>query len=155
MDFIENNSEYYKIIAQVVNSFGFDIVEINSVNRADGLYIHIVLYSQEGISLNDCSKVHRTVQRRIEAHTGNRDVYIEVSSPGIGRNLKSANEFNVFKGKNIKLLFGDKEEWGFYKIKEADNESVILEPIEKDNKSESMDEIKLKYSEIRKAKLEN
>jgi len=155
MDFIENKSEYYQIIEPVVNSYGFEIVEINAKNRPDGLYINIVLYSPKGISLNDCSKVHRTVQGRLEVHTGNRDIFIEVSSPGISRNLKSANEFNVFKGKIVKLLFTDKLEWEYYKIKESDKESVLLEPINKDDPSQNSDEIKVQYPEIRKAKLES
>ena len=156
MDFIENKSEYYEIIEPIVTSYGFYIVEINSKNRVDGLYINIVLYSPNGISLNDCSKVHRTVQGRIAAHTGNRDVYIEVSSPGINRNIKAANEFIVFKGKTVKLLFGDNTEWGFYKIEEADKESVLLEPVKKDDDIiQNSDKIKLQYSEIRKAKLES
>ncbi|MCL2705046.1 MAG: hypothetical protein FWE72_02430, partial [Spirochaetaceae bacterium] len=65
MDFIENKSEYYQIIEPVVISYGFEIVEINEKNRTDGLYINIVLYSPKGISLNDCSKVHKTVQGRL------------------------------------------------------------------------------------------
>ncbi|MCL2294774.1 MAG: hypothetical protein FWC36_07910 [Spirochaetes bacterium] len=156
MDFLEEKKEYYKIIAPIVNSYGFEIVELNSKSRADGLYINIVLYSPSGISLNDCSKVHKAVQGRIEVHTGSRDVYIEVSSPGVNRNLKSANEFNVFKGKTIKLIFGNNTEWSYYIIKDADRENVLLEPINKNsNHSQSGNEVKLQYSEIRKAKLES
>lgn len=155
MDFIENSSEYYNIIAPVVNSYGFSIVEVNSKNRPDGLYINIVLYSPDGISLNDCSKVHRAVQRRIEAHTGNRDIFIEVSSPGINRNIKTANEFNVFKGNTVKVLADDQAEWILYKIKDSDKESVILEPCAKDDEMPQKEaEVKLLYSKIRKAKLE-
>ncbi|MCL2705310.1 MAG: hypothetical protein FWE72_03775, partial [Spirochaetaceae bacterium] len=131
-------------------------VEINEKNRTDGLYINIVLYSPKGISLNDCSKVHKTVQGRLGAHTGNRDFFIEVSSPGISRNLKSANEFSVFKGKIVKLLFANKAEWDYYKIKDSDKYSMLLEPVKKDNDSlQNSDEIKIQYSEIRKAKLES
>jgi len=156
MDFVENISEYYNIIVPVVNSYGFDIVEINVKNRADGLYINIVIYNPDGVSLNDCSKVHRTIQGRLAVHTGNRDVFIEVSSPGVNRNLKSANEFNVFKGKTVKLLLGNNAEWGYYKIKETDKESVFLEPLKKDNDSlQNSNEVKILYSEIRKAKLES
>jgi len=156
MDFVENISEHYDIILPVVNSCGFDVVEIRSKDRLDGLYSNIVLYSPNGISLRDGSKVHRTIQGRLAAHTGNREVFIEVSSPGVNRNLKSANEFSVFKEKTVKLLFGNSTEWGFYKIKEADKEGVLLEPVKKDNDSlQNSDEIKIQYSEIRKAKLES
>ena len=156
MDFLEEKKEYYQIIAPIVNSYGFEIVELNSKNRADGLYINIVLYSPSGISLNDCSKVHKAVQRRVEVHTGDRDVYIQVSSPGMNRNLKSANEFHVFKGKTIKIIFGNETEWSFYIIKDADRETVLLEPVKNDsNPHQNGVEVKLNYSEIRKAKLES
>ena len=156
MDFIDNKSEYYNIILPIVNSFGFEIVEINAKNRENRLNINIVIYSPKGISLNDCSKVHRTVQRRVEAHTGNRDLHIEVSSPGVNRNLKYANEFTVFKGKNVKLLFGDNQEWSYYIIKDTDKDNVIFETVDKnDDSSQKNEEIRIKYSEIRKAKLES
>ena len=157
MEIIEYNDEFFNIIAPVVKASGYEIVEIVTRNLSDGLHIHIVLSSINGISINDCSKVHRTVQRRIEAYTGERELFLEVSSPGITRNLKSANEFFVFTGKNVSILVNDSNEWTRYKIIEADNSGVLLE-INRENtdsiETDDQERVKLNYSEIRKAKLD-
>lgn len=174
MDFIENYSEFYEIAAPVIKSSGFELVDFSSAKLTDGFHIHIVLYSNDGISINDCGKVHRLLQKRLEVHTGERNVFLEVSSPGINRNFKSANEFLVFKGRKVKILTDESNEWIVYRIKDADSKNVTLEPLEETvynsnsalakhsadknfaetDKTESINELKLQYSKIRKAKLD-
>lgn len=151
MDFTENDNKIYEITDPVAESLGYKIVEIQSKNLNDELYIYVVIYSPDGISIDDCSQLHKALKGRIEAFTEDRDVYIEVSSPGVNRNIKSAGEFAVFKGKKIKLLLDDQDEWQKFIIKDTDNNCVILE-IAEDNSSET---VKIKYSDIRKAKLDN
>lgn len=151
MDFTENDNKIYEITDPVAESLGYKIVEIQSKNLNDELYIYVVIYALGGISIDDCSRLHKALKGRIEAFTEDRDVYIEVSSPGINRNIKSAGEFAVFKGKKIKLLLDDQDEWQKFIIKDTDNNCVTLE-IAENNSSEI---VKIKYSDIRKAKLDN
>jgi len=147
MEFIKRKDENYDVIAPVVEASGFSLLEVTSRLLHEGLHIHIVLYSPEGISINDCSRIHKAVKRRIEAYTDNRDFFIEVSSPGISRNLKSADEFPVFKGKKIKILLNNSDDWEIFLIRDADEISVKLE-------TEDGILTELKYEEIRKAKLD-
>ncbi|MCP5514313.1 MAG: hypothetical protein H7A26_02485 [Spirochaetales bacterium] len=147
MEFIKRKDENYDVIAPVVEASGFSLLEVTSRLLHEGLHIHIVLYSPEGISINDCSRIHKAVKRRIEAYTDNRDFFIEVSSPGISRNLKSADEFPVFKGKKIKILVNNSDDWEIFLIRDADEISVKLE-------TEDGILTELKYEEIRKAKLD-
>ncbi len=147
MEFIKRKDENYDVIAPVVEASGFSLLEVNSRMLHEGLHIHIVLYSPEGISINDCSKIHKAVKRRIEAYTDNRDFFIEVSSPGISRNLKTADEFSVFKGKKVKIIVNDSDDWEMFLIKDADEISVKLE-------TEDGILTELKYEKIRKAKLD-
>lgn len=151
MDFTEKDNKIYEITDPIAESLGYKIVEIQSKNLNDDLYISIVIYSPNGISIDDCSRLHKTLQGRIETFTEDQDIYIEVSSPGINRNIKSAGEFAVFKGKKIKLLLENQAEWQVFIIKETDNNCVTLEIAEND----SDETVKIKYSDIRKAKLEN
>lgn len=141
-----NENEHYKIIQPLVKAEGLELVEIISAMMHDGLHLHIVIYSQEGVSISNCSKIHKTAQRRIEALTGSRDMFLEVSSPGITRNFKSANEFIIFIGKSIRILFDKNSEWIKAVIKDADESGVIL--------NISGTEEKIPYSGIRKAKLD-
>lgn len=163
MDFIENSDEYYNLIKPVVNSSGFEIVELVSRNLYDGLHIHLIIHSPDGVTIDNCGKIHRAVQRRIEALSGTRDLYMEVSSPGITRNLKSANEFLIFKGSAVKILKNESSEWNRYRITDADNSGVLLLPAENgetvvaagDIEENMKNSVRLEYSDIKKAKLDN
>jgi ribosome maturation factor RimP len=40
-----------------------------------------------------------------------RDIHLEVSSPGIARRLKTADELAVFEGRGIKFLLDEESDW--------------------------------------------
>ena len=52
------------------------------------------------IGVDDCSKVHHALLPRLEALLGTEDTYMEVTSPGMDRNIKNAAEFEIFVGTN-------------------------------------------------------
>ena len=106
----------------------------------------MIIHSSEGIGIEDCSKVHRTIQKRIETLQEDRYFYLEVSSPGISRNFKSANEFAVFKGKSVRILLENESEWIKGIIGDSSTADVDIQT--------SGEMKKIPYSEIRKAKLD-
>ena len=147
MEFADRNGTYYKMLSPVVEALGFSIVELSAANRQDGLHISLVIFSPTGVTVKDCEKVHRLAAARTEVASDNRDVYFEVSSPGINRNIKYADEFAVFAGRGIKVLCEGESEWVHGIILSADEQNVIIETSEKIEK-------KIPYSQIRKAKLD-
>lgn len=147
MDYLEEqNNQIYKVISPVIDAMGYSIVELTSGKVSEDLHIHLILHSSEGIGIDDCTKVHRTIQKRIETLTEDRYFNLEVSSPGITRNFKSANEFSVFQGKTVRILLENESDWIKGVIKESSKTEVNIQ---------TKDEIKkILYSEIRKAKLD-
>jgi len=142
----EQNNQIYKVISPVIDAMGYSIVELTSGKVSEDLHIHLILHSSEGIGIDDCTKVHRTIQKRIETLTEDRYFNLEVSSPGITRNFKSANEFSVFQGKTVRILLENESDWIKGVIKESSKTEVNIQ---------TKDEIKkILYSEIRKAKLD-
>ena len=147
MDFIETHeNNIYQIIAPVVEAMGYTIVELTSARVSEDLHIHLIIHSAEGIGIDDCTKVHRTIQKRIETFNEDRYFYLEVSSPGITRNFKSANEFAVFRGRTVKILPENESEWIKGIIENSSRTEVEIQI--------SGEMKKIPYSEIRKAKLD-
>lgn len=147
MDFADKSGKYYEILSPVVEGLGFSIVELNTVNRQDGLHIALVIYSPAGVAVSDCERVHRLAQARMEVAGNIRDVYFEVSSPGINRNIKSADEFAVFTGRRVKILPAEESEWIAGTLVNAGSEGIEIEINKEAGK-------KIPYSLIRKAKLD-
>jgi len=154
MEFADKNGTYYKLLSPVVEGLGFSIVELSASNRQDGLHLNLVIFSPEGVTVKDCEKVHRLAAARTGVAAENRDVYFEVSSPGINRNLKYADEFAVFAGRAVKVLLEEESEWVHGVILSAGAQEVIMETNKTiDNKIEKSEK-KIPYSLIRKAKLD-
>ena len=147
MDFADKNGTYYQLLSPVVEGLGFSIVELSASSRQDGIHISLVIFSPAGVSVKDCEKVHRLAAARTEVASETRDVYFEVSSPGINRNFKHADEFAVFAGRNVKVLCDGENEWVQGCLMSADEKNVIIKTIEKTEK-------KIPYSQIKKAKLD-
>ncbi len=147
VDYItEHNSNIYSIVAPVVDAMGYTIVELTSGKVSEDLHIHLIIHTPEGIGIDDCSRVHRTIQKRIEALNEDRYFYLEVSSPGITRNFKSANEFAVFKGRHVRILLENDSEW---------IRGIIGNSNDKEVEIQSSGEMRiLPFTEIKKAKLD-
>lgn len=138
--------ELWDDIEPVVSGLGFSIVELKSRKVRKNFQIHLVIYHPEGVGIEDCSLVYKTLFPRIEILIESRDLNLEVSSPGIERRLKCTEEFEVFKGKGVKILTEGNEEWLSGIIAEPGRETIR---IQKGNET-----VDIEYNAIRKAKLD-
>lgn len=154
MEFADKKGTYYQLLSPVVEGLGFSIVELTAANRQDGIHISLVIYSPSGVSVKDCERVHRLAAARAEVASDTRDVYFEVSSPGINRNIKSADEFGVFTGRRVKILCEGMSEWLHGVILSADAQNVVIETVETIENKNERTEKKIPYSQIKKAKLD-
>jgi ribosome maturation factor RimP len=98
------------------------------------------------VSIDDCAEVHRTVLPRLELLLDDRDVALQVASPGIERTMKDPRELEVFAGRGVKILKRDSEDWVAGIVRSADAQRVELKT------ADGVHEIAL--SDIRKAKLD-
>ncbi len=136
----------YDIVEPVVSGLQFKLVEIKHTRREGSLFISIVVFGREGVGINDCSRLYKTILPRVELFENSRDIHLEVASPGLSRELKTHEEFHIFQGKGVKVLIDFDKKWERGIIASATGNSVFLEK----NKSS----IEIPYNLIRKAKLE-
>ena len=138
----------YPSVAPLIEKMGYSIVELISQRRRSGaLHVHLVIYRPQGIGVQDCEEVYRAVLPRIEVSDDRRDVHLEVSSPGLTRNLKSADEFELFVGRRVKVLMDNSDEWVAGILGNTDETGITLRT--------SAGESRVDFSAIRKARLED
>jgi ribosome maturation factor RimP len=151
MEFVLEREKFYPLIRPVTEALGHRIVELKSRTVAGQIKVSLVLYNPRGLGLNDCAEVYRTLLSRIEVSAGTRDVHLEVSSPGLGRGLKSLDEVEVFKGLAAGVLYGEPGEWRQGRLGELEGEALeLLPPAGADGGSAP---IKLLLKDIKKIKL--
>ena len=101
-----------KEVLPLLEKMGFSLVELSQSNRKGAVTLHIVVYKEGGVSIDDCTQIHRAIAPRLEMVMAPVDLYIEVSSPGLNRKFKSDREFAAFKGRAVKILQEGNSEWG-------------------------------------------
>jgi ribosome maturation factor RimP len=142
----ESKSQLLDEVESIVNNLGFSVVEVNSSTSKNRLKINLIIHKEEGVKIEDCSVVHKTVFPRLEIIYDNFDVYLEVSSPGIERAFKDAREFSIFTGRAVKVMHSGMTDWeqGLIESTENDEVTVVINDVAK----------KLKFSDIHKCKLD-
>ncbi len=94
-------------LGPIVEGAGYRLVELHAGVIKGRTHVNIVVYRPEGIGIDDCAEAHRTLLPRIELLLDDRDVALQVASPGITRTLKDLSEFAVFCGRGVQILLHD------------------------------------------------
>lgn len=121
---------HYKECAPLVEGLGYTLVELRIAPAKGTTRISAVIASKDAtvdIGVNDCSKVHHALLPRLEAILGTEDTYMELTSPGMERNIKNAAEFAVFVGREVRVWDKTVTDWVGGKIFSADDKSVTLD----------------------------
>lgn len=134
-----------EVVAPVVEGLGYRLVDLTAAGVRGTLHVSIVIYRPDGVGLNDCETVHRAVGPRMEVLLDNRDLHIEVASPGIDRKFKSDREFAVFVGRGVSVLTDESDWFGGILSSVTDDEIVV---------AGAEEERTIPLSRVRKAKLD-
>ena len=149
----------------VINGMGMSLIELNvyrsKVSRKEPsnrpireekgakvgrVQVRAVVYGKGITGVDECSRVHRGIMPRLELTFPERDIYLEVSSPGIDRIIKDGSEFVHYIGRGIKCYRTDISDWSSGILCTADEKKIVL-------RGEG-GEITLPYEVIAKARLD-
>lgn len=128
------------LIENTAMRFNLIPIEIDFEKENHRWFLRIFLFAHDrGVTLEDCENVTRSLNDFLDELIPCK-YYLEVSSPGLERKLKSDREYILFKGKNIILKLksgvGENEDKNF-KAKIIDfNESEGLKILRLDDNME-------------------
>ena len=95
-----------KLLEPIVNSFGFKTVDVEYVKEGSDFYLRAYIDKEGGITVDDCEKVSRRLEELLDKEDFIPNAYIlEVSSPGLGRQLKKEKHYlsNIGETVDVKL----------------------------------------------------
>lgn len=132
---------------QLVAGLGYTLVSLHIVRQQSLHLVRAVIYSKQGVGIDDCAKVHRALLQRAEALLNSQDIQMEVSSPGLNRVIKDAGEFQAFVGERIKVMEASGTDWLEGELLSADSTCILLDI------SGGGGHRNIRYTDIKKAKL--
>lgn len=87
---------------RLADEMGYEMVEVSLDKEPQGRYLRVYLDKPEGLSLDDCEKFHRAFIPFVEDYDYD---FLEISSPGIDRPLKTQRDFDRHLGDEVELRF--------------------------------------------------
>ena len=122
-----------EILKPIAEECGVAIYDVDYLKEAGDWYLRAYIDRKpDGVTIDDCEKVSRAYSDALDEADLIADAYIlEVSSPGLGRQLKKDRHFaycigEEVEGKTFKEVNGSKDFTGI--LKAYDKDSVTIQP---------------------------
>ena len=119
------------MVKPIADELNYEIYHIEYVKENGEYYLRIYIEKEGGITLNDCEALSRRVSDIMDEKDPIEEAYfLEVSSPGLNRNLFTESHYKRFVGREImvkltKAIDGKKNIKGI--LKEVNEENIIVE----------------------------
>jgi len=99
--------EVESAVKELIEGLGYELIEVDYSKKHDGMNLTLVIYSENGISINDCERAHKAVDGVLdELDSTNGVKYIlSVSSPGLDRPIKTPADFRRNLNKDVTVKF--------------------------------------------------
>ena len=123
----EYESKTEALLQPLMDENRFELVDVEYVKEGGNYYLRAYIDKEGGITIDDCELVSRALSDILDEKDFIPDAYIlEVSSPGLGRQLK--------KEKDFKRSLGEEVEIKLYKPMDKKKELIgLLENFDEEN----------------------
>ena len=92
------------MLAPIAEKCGVSIYDVEYVKEAGEWYLRAYIDKEGGVNINDCVDVNHALSDALDADDFIEDAYtLEVSSPGLGRQLKKDRHFANSIGQDVEL----------------------------------------------------
>lgn len=128
-----------KLIEPILAENNFELYDVEYVKEGSNWYLRAYIDKEGGINVNDCELVSRQLSDLLDKEDFIPEPYIlEVSSPGLGRQLKKDKHFDKSIGQEVEVKLykpiNKQKEWvGILKGYSAD---ALIIQIDEQNKME-------------------
>ena len=92
----------WELIDPIAEELGYIIWDVEFVREGSEWYLRITIDSEEGISIDDCEKLHRAIDAPLDEADPIADAYhLEISSPGVERDIKTPAHIEFCTGEMV------------------------------------------------------
>ena len=94
-----------ELITPIVEGFGLELVEVTFVKKHDGMHLTVFIDKKGGVTIDDCETVHRAIDEPLDEldPTSGGAYTLNVSSPGLDREIKTDKDFNRNVGEMLEV----------------------------------------------------
>jgi ribosome maturation factor RimP len=130
-----------EILKPMLEEVGLKLVDVEFVGDNKPV-LRVYIYNPEGTSLDDCEYISRRLGAVLDIEDLIPYSYnLEVSSPGLDRKLKNKEEYEIFKGRDIKIVVKepiDKKQVLRGRLEGLNEDNVVIKEYKKVGKAEKL-----------------
>lgn len=118
-------------INPIIENLGYEVVEVEFAKKVDGMNLCFYIDSPNGITIDDCEKVHKLIDAPLDElnPTGDIPYILSVSSCGLDRPIKTDKDLkrNLNKVVDVKLYAPLNKKKAFTGIlKDFNEENIVI-----------------------------
>lgn len=107
-----------ELLTPTADTMGYELWDVEFVREGARRILRITIDKPEGINIDDCEAFHRAIDPLLdEADPIDSAYYLEVSSPGVERDLKYDFHFAACEGEEVEVRLFAPDEKGRKSIK--------------------------------------
>jgi ribosome maturation factor RimP len=99
------------VVEPLLVGLGYSLVDITVGRLSGSTRVNVIIYRKEGVGVDECAEVSGILFPRLETIEELDDPSLEVSSPGIDRIVRNPLEYDIFRGRGVRVLAGSATEW--------------------------------------------
>ena len=93
-----------KIAEPLAEELGYLLWDVVYEKEGADMFLRITIDSEDGITIEDCERMHRAIDPLLDEADPIEDAYhLEISSPGIERDLKTDMQINACEGWDVEV----------------------------------------------------
>lgn len=93
-----------ELVAPVATEMGYILWDVEFLREGATNILRITIDREGGVGIDDCEKLHRAVDPLLdEADLIEQSYCLEVSSPGLGRQIKNSFQAGLYIGEEVEL----------------------------------------------------
>lgn len=97
----------FDFLSKPIDDLGYELYDVEYAKKQNGMNLTLFIVKKEGttITIDDCEIVHRVADKMLDEldPTGETPYYLNVSSLGLDRPIKTEKDFLYNKGKQVEI----------------------------------------------------
>jgi ribosome maturation factor RimP len=93
-----------ELLSPIMEQTGFELVDVELVKEGKETFLRVYIDKEGGVLIDDCQTVSEALSERLDEDDFIKEQYfLEVSSPGLDRPLKTPRDFEKNYGKEVEV----------------------------------------------------
>jgi ribosome maturation factor RimP len=93
-----------RLAVPICENYSFELVDVEFIKEGAYWYLRVYIDKPGGISIDDCQMVSEKLSEKLDkADPIEQSYFLEVSSPGLDRPLKTQKDFEKYRGELVEV----------------------------------------------------